>query len=100
ISVSDPPPPPPNPVNDESAPSFDFKLNPASFAFERFTGPTITGLSTGPVIVKFAVKVPPCSFDPGGSTTPTAGKNPSKSPSGMPCAFNFISTLVGSAEVL
>src|ERR1700680_3292414 len=41
ISVSAPLPPP-NPVNDESAPNFDFRLKPVILAVDRFTGPVIT----------------------------------------------------------
>ena len=40
ISVSLPPPPP-NPANGPSAPSFDFRLNPANLVFDKFTGPLI-----------------------------------------------------------
>src|ERR1017187_3689445 len=58
ISVSEPPPPPPSPGNEESAPSFDFKLKPASLAFERFTGPLITGLSAGPLIARLKLRAP------------------------------------------
>src|ERR1700691_6102657 len=103
ISVSEPPPPlppPPSPGIDPSAPSFDFKLNPASFAFDRFIGPEITSLSAGPLTVRFAVSAPPCSFDPDGTPTPTAGKKPSKSDTGMACAFNRISNLARSVAVL
>src|ERR1700686_4131352 len=60
-----------DPDNAEIADILDERLKPASLVCDRRIGPTITNLSTGPVIPTLTERVPPCSFDPEGRMTPS-----------------------------
>src|SRR5580700_8781621 len=89
ITVSDPFG---TPANDDNAPIFAPRSNPASFPFESLTGPVVTSLSTGPLIVRSAFIVPSLRDAPEGSVTPTAGNTDSRSEVGMPAPISFIAT--------
>ena len=73
------------PVKRESSCSFAPRSNPASCVLSSRTGPEIIGFAVDPETVSAVVTVPPCSRDPCGSLTPSAGRNASSSSIGTDC---------------